>query len=230
MAVSRQSKRSAPPEPAPANRPPPIVLADHPALDFLNTRAFPGGTEVEWLTNGEDLLAWLAAMNLGDPAAREVPVDGGGARRLDAVASRARDLREWFRGFVERHAGKPLTPTAAGELGPLNKLLSEDCAFRRIEPLGRAEAGIDEAAKSLVWRRHRPKSPAGPALLLPTADAMGDLLTAEDFSLVRRCEGAGCSLIFLDRTKSHARRWCSMAWCGNRAKAAAHRARVRNPK
>ncbi|MGO9268383.1 MAG: CGNR zinc finger domain-containing protein [Candidatus Binataceae bacterium] len=30
--------------------------------------------------------------------------------------------------------------------------------------------------------------------------------------------------MFLDRTKAHARRWCSMAVCGNRAKAA-HRSR-----
>jgi predicted RNA-binding Zn ribbon-like protein len=46
-----------------------------------------------------------------------------------------------------------------------------------------------------------------------------------DFRLIRECEGSVCSLLFLDRTKAHGRRWCSMALCGNRAKAAAHRAR-----
>ena len=35
---------------------------------------------------------------------------------------------------------------------------------------------------------------------------------------------------FLDRTKGHARRWCSMAVCGNRAKAEAHRARTARKK
>ena len=49
----------------------------------------------------------------------------------------------------------------------------------------------------------------------------------KDFSLVRKCEGEGCTLWFLDLSKAHARRWCSMAVCGNRAKAAAHRARAR---
>ena len=34
-------------------------------------------------------------------------------------------------------------------------------------------------------------------------------------------------LMFYDRSKSHARRWCSMAVCGNRAKATAHRVRDR---
>jgi hypothetical protein len=41
------------------NRPPPMFVADAPALDFLNTTAEPSGSAVEWLENGDDLLAWL---------------------------------------------------------------------------------------------------------------------------------------------------------------------------
>lgn len=207
-------------------RPAPIILADHPALDLVNTRAFPGGKEVEWLADGRDLLAWLSAADLGDAAALRTAADIG-ARRLDAVAARARALREWFRGFVERHAGKPLPRSTAGELGPFNELLSEDNAFRSIEAVPTTRPAADTVSGTLVWRRHRRKLPADAALLLPVADAIGDLLTAEDFTLVHRCEGTGCSLVFLDRTKNHGRRWCSIAWCGNRAKAAAHRARHR---
>jgi predicted RNA-binding Zn ribbon-like protein len=65
------------------------------------------------------------------------------------------------------------------------------------------------------------------ALLLPIAEAMGDLVCRKDFRLVRRCQGPTCTLWFHDVSKAHARRWCSMAVCGNRAKAAAHRARSR---
>jgi predicted RNA-binding Zn ribbon-like protein len=202
-------------------------LADHPALDFVNTRAFPGGKEVEWLTNGRDLVAWLTAADLGDPAALQAAARSIGARRSDVVAARARALREWLRGFVERHAGRPLARPAAGELGPLNELLSDDNAFRCVEVRAATRATGERAPGALVWRRHRRNLPADAALLLPVADAIGDLLTAEDFTLVRRCEGTGCSLVFLDRTKNHGRRWCSIAWCGNRAKAAAHRARHR---
>src|SRR5260370_1447160 len=57
-------------------------------------------------------------------------------------------------------------------------------------------------------------------------DAAADLICNYDFQLIRSCEGSACCLIFLDRTKGHARRWCSMAVCGNRAKAEAHRART----
>jgi predicted RNA-binding Zn ribbon-like protein len=53
------------------------------------------------------------------------------------------------------------------------------------------------------------------------------LLATGDFSLVRRCENAACVLWFYDRTRSHHRRWCSMARCGNRHKVAAFRKRRR---
>jgi predicted RNA-binding Zn ribbon-like protein len=42
---------------------------------------------------------------------------------------------------------------------------------------------------------------------------------------IRTCEGEGCSLLFLDLSRSGGRRWCSMAGCGNRAKARSFRRR-----
>lgn len=63
------------------------------------------------------------------------------------------------------------------------------------------------------------------AALLPVAEALARLLAEADFGLVRKCECEDCTLMFHDRTKSHRRRWCSMALCGNRMKVAAYRAR-----
>ncbi len=192
-------------------RPPPPFVGDHPAMDFLNSRAVPGGVELEWLADGPDLRAWLAAAGMPVPA-------GLRPAAWDAAAGHAKALRETFRAFVDRHAGRPLTAGAARELRAVNDLLAADDTYRQVEP------GTGD--EPLVWRRHRrPAAAAEP--LLPIADALGDLVTTADFTLVRRCEGVGCTLAFLDRTKSHARRWCDMAVCGNRAKAAAHRARGR---
>ncbi len=42
---------------------------------------------------------------------------------------------------------------------------------------------------------------------------------------VRACEGEGCSLYFLDTSRSGRRRWCSMAACGNKEKVGAFRQR-----
>jgi predicted RNA-binding Zn ribbon-like protein len=57
--------------------------------------------------------------------------------------------------------------------------------------------------------------------------AAAELLANGDFDLVRTCESDDCVLHFYDRTKSHRRRWCSMATCGNRAKVQTFRARQR---
>lgn len=46
---------------------------------------------------------------------------------------------------------------------------------------------------------------------------------------LRRCAHPDCVLHFLDTTGRGTRRWCSMAGCGNRAKAARHYARRRSP-
>ncbi|WP_232524336.1 CGNR zinc finger domain-containing protein [Nocardiopsis gilva] len=39
---------------------------------------------------------------------------------------------------------------------------------------------------------------------------------------IRRCEGDHCVLYFFDTSRNGTRRWCSMAVCGNRAKAQRH--------
>jgi predicted RNA-binding Zn ribbon-like protein len=44
---------------------------------------------------------------------------------------------------------------------------------------------------------------------------------------IRRCAHPDCVLHFLDTSARGTRRWCSMAVCGNRAKAARHYARSR---
>ncbi|WP_432027024.1 CGNR zinc finger domain-containing protein [Streptomyces sp. 1222.5] len=51
-----------------------------------------------------------------------------------------------------------------------------------------------------------------------------DLLTRAP-DRIRVCAGGGCVLHFFDTSRNGTRRWCSMAACGNRAKASRHYAR-----
>jgi predicted RNA-binding Zn ribbon-like protein len=200
-------------------RPPPFFVGDHLALDFLNSIATPKDVPVEWLRDGRDLIDWLEQANViaADVAARFRRSKD--QRALDGVAGRAREFRDWLRGFVTRHLGKPLTPVAAEALGPLNELL----AGVATHPVVEAAGGGQGLRLRRVRRWENPDE-----LLHPLAEAAADLVCSVDFRLIRACEGSVCSLLFLDRTKAHGRRWCSMAVCGNRAKAAAHRARKRS--
>jgi predicted RNA-binding Zn ribbon-like protein len=211
--------------------PAPIFVADSMALDFLNTLATPVDTEVEWIGSGEDLISWLLQADLV-PA--EVVADlrkKAMASEFDAVAAQARKLREWFRGFVKAHKGKPLKPRVLQELEPLNRVLIRDEEFGQLvarETVWKKpeQADRDEAPVSgLAWSpQRRWRSPG--ALLLPIAQAMAQLVCEEDFQYVKACEGHRCTLMFVDRTRGRARRWCSMSVCGNRAKQAAHRERA----
>lgn len=203
-------------------RPQAMFLADSRALDFLNSLAVPVDEEVEWLGNGPDLIDWLEAAGLVEAAALDDARSVAQPGELDEVAARARGLREWFRDFVVRHRGKPLTRRALTELEPLNLLLARDERFSQIAPRARDAGEGDGPALALVARR-RWRSPD--ALLLPVAEALAHLVTTADFTYVKQCEGPGCVLHFLDTTRDRRRRWCSMAVCGNRAKQAAHRSR-----
>jgi predicted RNA-binding Zn ribbon-like protein len=199
------------------NRPSAIFVGDATGLDFLNSIATPMDTPIDWIDDGEGYLRWLGQAGLvpddvlGDMRARALPGE------IDRIADQARNLREWFRDFVRVHKGRPLTAGALAELEPLNRLLARGESFSRIA-LGPAEPG------PFAFQSVRRWSDPG-ALLLPVGEALARLVCSEDFSHVKACEGPACTLLFADHTRGHARRWCSMAICGNRAKQAAHRHR-----
>jgi predicted RNA-binding Zn ribbon-like protein len=202
------------------NRPPAMFIADTLGLDFLNSVATPVDTPVDWLDDGDGLLDWLAQAKLVPPDELDALKARAKPGELDKVASEARALREWFRGFVREHAGRPLGPVALQELGPLNKLLEQDEVFSRIEP----RSGDSHHGLALRTMRRWPSSRS---LLLPIGEAMAKFVCEEDFSDVKACEGHHCTMLFADHTRRRARRWCIMAVCGNRAKQAAHRHRLK---
>jgi predicted RNA-binding Zn ribbon-like protein len=197
---------------------PALFLADSPGLDFLNSIATPVDTPVDWLDDGEGLLDWLKQAQLVPDAAiasvRAHAIPG----EMDRLADQARDLREWFRGFVRERKGRPLTSADLAQLAPLNRLLARDEGYSEII------AQDDDAPLRLV-RTRRWSSPE--SLLLPIAQSLAQLVSEEDFTFVKACEGPTCTLLFADHTRGHARRWCSMAMCGNRNKQAAHRRRIK---
>jgi predicted RNA-binding Zn ribbon-like protein len=202
------------------HRPPAIFIADSLGLDFLNSIATPVDTSVDWLDSGDGLLKWLAQAKLAptdvldELKARAMPGE------LDKAANQTRALREWFRSFVREHMGRPLSHKAFHELGPLNSLLERDEAFSQISRYRHRNGDGLELQMMRHWR-----SPE--CLLLPIGEALAKFVCQEDFANVKACEGHRCTLVFADHTGKRARKWCSMAICGNRAKQAAHRNRLK---
>jgi predicted RNA-binding Zn ribbon-like protein len=199
---------------------PAIFVADAPGLDFLNSVATPVDEEVDWISDGAGLLAWLEQAGMAPRAALTALRSQATPAELDAVAAQARALREWFRVFAQKRKGRPLTARDLRELAPLNQLLERDDRYAEIVANATGEASPFELRTNRRW-----KSPE--SLLMPIAEALANLVCDEDFTHVKACEGPRCTLMFADHTRGHARRWCSMAICGNRAKVAAHRKRLR---
>jgi predicted RNA-binding Zn ribbon-like protein len=202
-------------------RPPAIFVADALALDFLNSVATPADVEIEWIDDGEGFLDWLEQAQLVPPDALKALRAQAKPGEFDDVAAQARALREWFRKFVRSRKGSPLVAKDLQKLEPINRLLERDERFSQIE-VRSADTNPNPLALRIMRRWRSPES-----LLLPIGEALSKFVCEEDFTHVKACEGPACTLLFADHTRGRARRWCSMAICGNRAKQAAHRQRLR---
>ncbi|WP_019832794.1 CGNR zinc finger domain-containing protein [Sphingomonas sp. PR090111-T3T-6A] len=194
---------------------PAFFIADARGIDFLNSIATPAEEAVDWLRDGAGLVDWLRQAGLVPDRQLDELTERAMPGELDRVADQARDLREWFRGFVKSHMGQPLPADAIADLAPLNRLLERDEAYDRIVSHERGRLTLETARR---WRS--PES-----LLIPIGEALARAVVEEDFTHVKACQGQSCTLLFADHTRGHARRWCSMSVCGNRAKVAAHRSR-----
>jgi predicted RNA-binding Zn ribbon-like protein len=199
---------------------PAFLIADSPGLDFLNSVATPVDVPIDWIDDGEGLLAWLEQSRLVPREELCAMRAGAIPGELDRLAAQARSLREWFRAFVRKRKGRPLKPADLSELEPLNLLLARDEGFGQIVARQRAGAPAFSFEQSRRWTS--PES-----LLLPIGEILAKLVCEENFSFIKACEGPTCTLMFADHTRGHGRRWCSMSVCGNRAKQAAHRDRTK---
>jgi predicted RNA-binding Zn ribbon-like protein len=95
-----------------------------------------------------------------------------------------------------------------GDLGILNAALTEAQTRRRI--------GYTSHGFEWEWR---PEADGFDTIMWLAALSAAELLNSEQLGNVKRCANDGCAWLFVDATRNHSRRWCSMGDCGNRAKA-----------
>jgi len=212
--------------------PPAIFVAGASALDFLNSIATPVDEVVEWIGDGADFLSWMKQAGLLSDDEIKTIRQNMTASQLNAVAKDARTLRDWFRRFVRENMGRPLKRRVLEHLSPLNRILGSDAVFWQIEPSGTFQCqGENEPSLSTIFHLRRRRHWRKPASLLsPLAEEIAKFISSADFKHIKACEGGKCTLLFLDQSNRLARRWCSMAICGNRAKAAAFAARSKRTK
>ncbi len=186
-------------------------------LNFTNTQDWHTSEKpVEYLKNYADLIAWGEQAGLVSPEyairmhrfASEHPDD---AAKAFAFAIQVREAL--YRVLSHRYLGEPIPE---GDLALLNSVICEALAHLQLTPSG----------GEIHWE-WTPEISGANLILWPVARAAADLLTSDKASDVRICEDdRGCGYLFIDQTKNHSRRWCSMESCGNRAKARRHYSRL----
>ncbi len=183
-----------------------LFLADNLALDFINTEYGVDDRHQDCLTDEQSVQSWLEMAGLLPKETDQTNARG----LLDSAVK----LRECLR-VVVRAAMNGIP----ADLGVINQVLEEGRPARVLE-------WDDEVRAFRVAFHPRDRSPA--SLLAPVAESLVGLVTGDKFQFVRQCEAQDCELLFHDLTKSHRRRWCSMATCGNRMKVAAFRSRKKS--
>jgi predicted RNA-binding Zn ribbon-like protein len=144
---------------------------------------------------------------LGDMAGLKVWLRSSGQSGPVDTATLAalREARSAIRGVVEQ-------PGDAKARAALNSVLAHGAWAERLGPQGPERVpACPEVHWTLAW----------------TAAATLLYLLREEPERVRRCSGPDCLLAFYDTSRSGRRQWCSMAICGNRAKARRHYHRSR---
>ena len=167
-------------------------------LDLLNTTPLDGGTRQDLIAAPEGYARWLDAAHLSP----------------DATLTEREELqafREVLRGTVDLLRSR--APLPADVVAKVNARLCGTVVRFALVPDGpglRLEERLDAG----------PNGPAG--------------IVAEDFARfvcdheperLKRCSNPACTMVFYDRGKNNARRWCTMSICGNRDKVARYRSR-----
>lgn len=185
------------------------------ALDLANTIDFRGTpSAVDHIASFDGLLAWSAKARTLDPAAIAIFRDDAGndgtmAERVIADVGRLRAAI-----FQIGSAAAAGAHPAENELATLHEFAHATLRVGRLAPVGDGKLVIDF---------HRGGVHA--AILGPLAWAAVGLFTGDRPGRLKQCPPDDCRWLFLDQTKNRSRRWCEMATCGNRDKAARHRKR-----
>jgi predicted RNA-binding Zn ribbon-like protein len=180
----------------------PVIVTNHPALNFCNTRAGWGApTPKEYLKTYAHLVLWSRENGLlsAEAAAHLRPLPTGGP-----VLARALALRSALYAVL-------LGADRSADWTTVNAEVRAAAAVAHLTP-----------TRPAAWAL--PPKPTVDTPLWAVAWAAGELLTSPAAAQAAACPGQGCGWIFADPRGR--RRWCSMAWCGNRNKARRHAARV----
>ena len=214
-----------PPERGSPTTPEPFTfVAGRRWLDFVNTddaartRASERrGERLDALDSFDRFLRWLVAASVLDAERAAALLRRATQQPTGASAAlyEARRMRNVLRALAEKgdRTGKPADPVTQLAITEINRIRGRSTGSRRVEPLSDGGFSRNFVTGGDVFA----------ALLAPIIETAADALVTGELARVHKCANASCGRVFHDGSRNGKRRWCDMATCGNRAKAARHR-------
>ncbi|MFJ2095461.1 CGNR zinc finger domain-containing protein [Streptomyces sp. NPDC087901] len=176
-----------------------VFVSGRLCLDLAGTMLWRRSTRTESLGSPADLRRWIVSAGV---------VDDPGLVNSRGLA-RVRRLREAVYLLVGHWPlGDDADMAVKEALAEVNEAARLPLPKRQLDKSGRATrtGSVDEVLSAVG------------------CDAV-DLLSSPQVSQMRECARDDCTRLFVDLSRSGARRWCGMAECGNRQKAATFRRR-----
>src|SRR3990172_8847813 len=213
-----------------------VFIGERLWLDFVNSddaSRTRKGTRTDALDTFDGLIRWFCLARLLDEERAAAMTRRAQQQPTGASVAlhEARRLRNVLRALAERGADSAGRATqGAGAGGHPGR--------GRGAGVGVAEASGARGG-SAATRRVEPRSDGGfvrnfvavgdvfAGLLIPVIESAADALVNGEMARVRRCADPRCARVFFDGSRNGKRRWCEMATCGNRAKAARHRRKLK---
>lgn len=183
------------------------VIGGDLALDFANTVSWRYSDHPhDWLHDYPNLVRWGQLVGIVDDAQAAELIAAAAtqdAARTAAILEQAKSLREAMQHiFMGLYRGQAAQDD---DLAILNKALAHG--------LSHLNVGQGDGKFAWTWLTH---SRTLDFPMWPVAWSAAQLLVAERWQRLGICEA--CQWLFLDTSKNHTRRWCTMDDCGNRAK------------
>ena len=172
-------------------------LGDRPVLDFVATVAERGTTNEDKFQDPADLAAWIGQSGIVDQAPKITTVQFEHAKQVREALFRV--LSGLADDAWPRSADRSLINAVA-----MNRTTLRLTSSGEVHRSGDIEAVLGALACDCL-----------------------ELFDSPDREALHWCADANCTRLFIDRSRGQRRRWCGMRGCGDRAKAAAYRERIR---
>ena len=185
------------------------------ALDFVDTLEYEGGEPVDHIQQPAEAVAWLQDHGLlhAGPDPQLAAVTGPGPEAERAV-EKIRLVRAALREILDAtYEQRPPYPAAVATVN--DQMRAQQRLVLVANPDG---CSLD----------HRHEGDPLDGALARISDRIAREVSGEHSDRIKVCANDSCRWVFFDSSRTGRRRWCDMATCGNRAKAARHRARVRD--